>query len=594
MALIDRQQDLRTAGCVPAPSPVMRPVYINDCLGWLHQAPGPTRNLGIVLCPALGREARWAYRAMRYLADRLAARGLVCLRLEYPGTGESAEPPDWEQPIAAWRNSVHDAADWLRAQSGVDRLVLTGLRFGALLAAEAASGRSDVAAVTLLAPVLSGRSCVRELRLAAVGGAGDTQVENGIELDGIVLPETSLAEIGRSDLLMAAHAPAASILLLGEDQSTARYVRRLQDLGAQADQRPFSGYDQLMRVATSNQIPHVALDSVADWIGRLATSQPTISSTAARATLGDPVLQRSNWRERPVQFGRERTLVGILCMPPATVAATQGMLIVNTGGDPRAGIGRFAVRLARHLASTGIASLRFDLAGLGDSRMVGDSDPHLYETDRLQDITDALDLMEAHGYRQTGGIGLCTGAYHLLHAAPKQARLLTLVLINLVTFKWRTGDRLEVAQRALGHSSSYYRTLARHPETWYRALRGGVDLRHVSSTLIRRTTSQLARCAAGWLGRAGVQTSLDLPRRQLNALGRHGTSLLLIYGSDDPGIAQLEANFGRNGRKLATMPDVHVAIESGIDHTLSRRDMQDRVAATIARFLAAVRRPGGA
>ena len=582
------------AGRVPAPSPVMRPVYINGCLGWLHQAPGPTRNLGVVLCPALGREARWAYRAMRYLADRLAARGLVSLRLEYPGTGESAEPSDWEQPIAAWRNSVHDAADWLRAQSGVDHLALVGLRFGALLAAEAAAGRSDVTAVALLAPVLSGRSCVRELRLAAVGGAGDAQAENGIELDGISLPEASLAEIGRSDLLTATRAPAASILLLGEDQTTARYASRLRDLGVQADQRPFSGYDQLMRVATSNQIPHAALAGVAEWIGRLAMPQPLTTSTAARAMLGDPVLERAGWCERPIQFGRERTLVGVLCVPSGTAAATQAMLIVNTGGDPRAGIGRFAVRLARHSACTGVATLRFDLAGLGDSRMVGDADPHLYETDRLQDIADAIDVLEAQGYREIGGIGLCTGAYHLLHAVPKRARLQALVLINLVTFQWRTGDRLEVAQRALGHSNGYYRSLARHPKTWLRALRGGVDLRHVIRTLICRTSSQLLRRAAGWLGRAGVQTKLDLPRRQLQALGRDGTSLLMIYGADDPGMAQLEANFGRNGRMLATVPGVRVAIESGIDHTLSRCDMQDRVAAIIARFLTAIRRSGDA
>ena len=51
----------------------MRPVYIGGCLAWFHPAQLHSGSMAVVLCPALGREARWAYRSLRHFAVRLAA-----------------------------------------------------------------------------------------------------------------------------------------------------------------------------------------------------------------------------------------------------------------------------------------------------------------------------------------------------------------------------------------------------------------------------------------------------------------------------------------------------------------------------------------
>ncbi len=564
----------------------MHPVYINGSLGWLHRPSRMDASFGVVLCPALGREARWTYRAMRQLADRLAAAGLPALRFEYPGTGDSADVPPWEQPLAAWRDSVHAAADWLRAQTGLQRVAFAGLRFGALLAADVAASRDDVAAIALLGPVVSGRGYVRELRLAAIGGEGDAAPEQGIELDGTALPEATLLDIGKIDLNRATQAPAPSMLLLDESERGGTYAGRMLALGADVQRAPFPGYDRLMRVATSNQVPHAALDSVVTWFGSLPDTFIPGSQTFGRTLPVAALLRQADCNETPLIFGPERRLAGVLCEPAGPSAGGRAVLIVNTGGDPRGGIGRFSVALARSLAACGVASLRFDFAGLGDSRLPGDDDSHLYETSRAADIAAALDQLEHYGYRRLGGIGLCTGAYHLLHAAVQQWRLDTMVLINLVTFAWRPGDVLEVAQRALGHSNGHYKELAWKFRTWRRVLNGGVDLRHVAKTLCSRLVSRVTRGGANLLAAAGVQTSLNKPRRILQSMLGRGVHVLMVFGFDDPGVAPLEANFGRKGRALAAMRGAEVRIERGIDHTLSRGVMQTRVIQIIEDFLA--------
>ena len=509
----------------------MQPVVLQHCTGWLH-IPDRPRGIGIVLCPALGREGRWSYRAMRDLADRLAAAGSPTLRFDYPGTGNAPDAPKFTEPLAAWRQSVHDAVDWLRTQTGLEQVALCGLRFGALLAAEVAASRTDIAALGLLSPILSGRTCARELRLAAFGGEGDEGPVDGIEVDGMQLANQTLATLASLDLKGCDGLPADRILILDDGTRAAALATRFEALGGQVALRSFAGYPAMMRAATSNQVPHDDLDVAADWFGALS-AEPSSRPLADRTTL-----RAAGVYEQTLQFGPDRSLVGTLCEPVNRSGSGQAVLITNTGGDGRAGIARFGVRLAQSLAREGIASLRFDFGGLGDSAVPSGVAGHLYQTPRTGDIRAAMDTLQAAGYRRLGGIGLCTGAYHLLHAAFDGLRFEHLALLNPVTFRWQPGDVVEVPQRALGHA--------------------------------RIDTPQ-----SRWDGAASAITGV---------LDR-GTNLLVLLGQGDPGISALEASFGPGGERLVARTGATVRFERGIDHTLSRRAMQDRVAAALTEFL---------
>ncbi|MCC5795652.1 MAG: alpha/beta fold hydrolase [Chromatiales bacterium] len=109
-------------------------------------------NWAAVLCQPVGREYFYAHRACRLLARRLSKAGVHVLRFDYSGTGDSAGELDGLS-ATLWIDDVRYAVDELKDLSGMTSVALVGVRFGAALAAEAASGRDDVSSLILWDPL---------------------------------------------------------------------------------------------------------------------------------------------------------------------------------------------------------------------------------------------------------------------------------------------------------------------------------------------------------------------------------------------------------------------------------------------------------
>ena len=75
----------------------------------------------------------------------------------------------------------------------------------------------------------------------------------------------------------------------------------------------------------------------------------------------------NSYRDEPILFGPEHRLLGVLTRPVGSLQAGIACLMFNFGVTHRTGPRRIQVKLARRLAQQGVASLRFDLSGLGDS-----------------------------------------------------------------------------------------------------------------------------------------------------------------------------------------------------------------------------------
>jgi alpha/beta superfamily hydrolase len=109
--------------------------------GCLHRPAGGEAALKVaVIVPPLGHEYENAHRGLRVLAERLSRQGMAALRFDLSGLGDSAGDPSTVDP-AAWDGDVDRALRAARRRSGASDIVLVGLRFGALLAARAASRR---------------------------------------------------------------------------------------------------------------------------------------------------------------------------------------------------------------------------------------------------------------------------------------------------------------------------------------------------------------------------------------------------------------------------------------------------------------------
>jgi len=169
--------------------------------------------------------------------------------------------------------------------------------------------------------------------------------------------------------------------------------------------------------------------------------------------------------------------------------ATLGWLFVVGGSQTRVGPHRLYERLARHLAESGQAVIRFDRRGVGDS---SGADPGYL--DSAADLRAALDVLKQNfsSLSSIFGFGLCDGASAIALAAPG---LSGAVLAN----PWVVEpiDDLPPAAAIRGH---YARRLL-DPGAWARLIGGGVNLGRLARGLLRsgrrEDDSLVRRFAAG-------------------------------------------------------------------------------------------------
>ena len=582
--------------------PFSHPVLIDGCFGWLHAASSPDQgamlapsDVAVVLCPALGWDGLYSHHGFRLLADQFAVAGIPALRLQYPGTGDSRDlPADGSaEPWHAWQQSLHRAADWMRATTGARRLILLGLRLGATLATVVAEDRTDIEALILLAPVLRGKSYVRQLEMEArlEGGAAGIEAaepNGGLAFHELRFGPQTVAELSAVDLRRVKLRAGVQVALFPQTptQLANTCAQAWTAAGLLVHSGPFDGLEPLLQEAIHVEPPLPDFTRVLAWTSRCVTAGLASvgpAPTGRRQPLPFRVsLKLDGCIEEPVRFGPNKHLFGVLCRPAS--GAKLAVVITNTGRDPHFGIARFGVEFARCLAREGFTSLRMDFAGLGDSLAAspGPDSPlsSLFDTDRSADIGAAIDLLEATGYTAFAVHGLCSGAYHAFQAAQKDARIGSLLLLNLPVFEWRGGDSV---RKAIWTSAPTRRIVQKMTSgaTWRRILRGQAEIRPFLQAQATRLLGGVRR----WL--PFLPSAKSFPERAMTALAARGARSLFLYSVGDPGLDAVEQAFGPGRAGLCTQPNVELQIITGVDHVLSGRHMRERVANLMVTFLAA-------
>lgn len=553
-------------------SPSMQAVVFNGLVGWLHQpVEGALRSTGVVLCDALGRDGRCGRLAMRLLAEGLAAKGFAVLRYDHRGEGESLDRPLNEDALPIWRADARTATTYLRELCGVRQIVMGGLRSGATLAALFADQADGL---LLLGPVTRGAGWLREMQVAAkvLANAG-TEAQGGVfDAEGLELNAASQASIGAINLKELPAAPA-QVFLAAQNSAVGGLAASLQALGAQVELTDFAGFEALFEDAAVNHPPLDMIALATAWLERTFPATdgkpPVMVATADLAFPGGV--------ETPVTFGPG--LRGVLCRP------TRGgngecVVFTNTGGDPRAGIGRFAVKAGRDLVQQGVASFRFDFTGIADSpEPAGLPRSHIYEAPRQAEFTAVVQFLRLQGIRHLTLAGVCAGAHHALHAMAAGVEIDAVFAVNPIVLTWNPADRLEQKNRDLGRAARAYRADMFKAKTWARVLRGEVDVKAISGTLARRL---LARFKAKRAGQA--EQALK------EAWAAHPGRLRFLLGTDDPALDNIEAHFGPSGRRLTAHPRISLLIQPDLDHGLSRAHSRWIATLELVRFIQENRR----
>jgi alpha-beta hydrolase superfamily lysophospholipase len=591
-------------------------------------ASAPARRSAVVLCNPLGYEAICAYRTYCHLAEGLAAAGFPVLRFDYHGTGDSSGQDDDADRVRAWLDSVTAAAREVMARSRKAEVSFFGTRLGGTLAAAAAAEIGQVSRLMLWAPCSSGRAYVREMRAsqlirrAARGPdlSAEPLGDGDLEAAGFLLTRQTVKDLSALDVTKI-EAPLANrvlVLARGDLPTEERLASQLEAHGNRTTYRDVPGFSEMMVDQVHRSVvPGAVIAAAVGWMvdgeadgeapaaPGLTTLAPVLGRTDGRATAPELLASTPEgalFREEPVVFGEAPRLFGILTEPQIGVGVgTEGgsepavsappvsrrtaVLMLNVGTNHRVGPNRLYVKMARTWAGMGYAVLRFDLAGIGDSRDAeGYSQSRLYSKDAIADVQSAMAFLERS--RQIDRfvlVGLCSGAYVAFHTALAEPRVVGEVLINTATFSWKPGDPIDSATQRVYKSSHFYRRALFDLDTWRRAARGQIDLRGIAKRLqVLALAKVKARLAASAFGRPRGEDGLAASFRKLS---RRGTDSLLIYGEEDQGLDSLELELGLKAAKLRALPNFRVDVIPGPDHTFTQLWAQRRLIDAITSHL---------
>lgn len=583
----------------PAPGavPIAFGAAATRCFGWYHAPRPPARATGVVLCRPVGYEGTCAYETFTQLAERLADAGFAVIRFDYHGTGDSIGSDADPDRVAAWQACISAALDEVARLAGTPRLALFGVRIGATLAAQVAAARGGVDSVVWWAPCPTGRAFVRELRAAGTLRAhaprpGDA-ADDDLETLGTLYTAQTLADLQALDGKVGTGAdqprPARRALFIGRDDlpGAGPLPEAYRQAGIDTTVVDWPGYAVMMADPHETDVPASTLDGIVDFLraGEPAGERPAACGGAEPPVQGESVF--AGVREIPLLFGQEHGLFGILAEPaerdPADRRAETAILMINVGTNHRVGPNRLYVKMARTWAGRGYRSLRFDLAGIGDSRTAaGYATTRLYSTGSTVDVGAAIECLSGLGVRHFILVGLCSGAYVAFQSALADPRVSGLVLINPRRLDWQEGETLQSAMQRSYKSSHYYRRALLQPQTYRRLFRGEIDVRGIAGRLATLTRVRAERAARRLLGRAPAEENV---LANMRLLSDRGTDILLIVAEADDGLDYLEYHIGPRGRRMSDRANFRMLMIAGADHTLSRSDSQQHVIEAVRQHL---------
>jgi alpha-beta hydrolase superfamily lysophospholipase len=583
----------------------MKPIVFEGRFGWLHAAQG---NKGVVLCNAFGHEAVWSHTGMRHLAEKLCARGVSVLRFDYRGTGDSLGADGQGDQLDTAVADVRAAIDTLKRETGVSHVSLCGFRLGAALAL-LASRETPVDDLVLMAPIVNGRSYVRELTVvrktwfdqlaATVKAAHDESAP--LSVLGQVYSREFQAALSALDparsLKDSPTMPASRALVFDIRPNASEPLRaNLVALGMEVECRPFEGYGEFQQETAFSELPESVFAQAIDWMANGQQADAVID-----ALWDAPVaIETADAIETPVQVGMEN-MFGILSKPKLACANGPVLLITNTSASAHVGDSRLSVRIAREMARQGIASLRFDARGIGDSPALP---AHLatssrfntiYSENTVDDVATAAVWLKGQGFGDVVSFGICSGAYSAVRAGLVTPALAGAIGVNLQSFFMPAGFTPEtIAKRELNSVAGYMKSMFQLSR-WKRIFNGERSImpivRLMTGQVVIRVRARLADIFSAPSEQKNADERASDPRGVVNTLNKKGVQTLLVYGAFDSGLDIINAHFGKMGARLSRFPKVRPAIFDDIDHALFSPLAAEKVTALAASFVKGLRTP---
>jgi pimeloyl-ACP methyl ester carboxylesterase len=231
----------------------------------------------LVVCYPFGPEYVRAHRALRELSHHLTQRGHHALRFDYFGCGDSSGSGE-EGTVEQWLEDIAQAVEELRESSGLPRVSLLGLRFGATLAALAASRHPSIDRLVLWDPIVIGAAYLEELALrhrqfmeGRPRPRGWVEADPPDEVLGATLTPVLRAGIAATDLLSLTRPPARRVLLISTEEKHGQDVlsEHLEKIGTPTDRQHVPSPPLWLKQDQVDKtlVPQEVIQRIASWLG---------------------------------------------------------------------------------------------------------------------------------------------------------------------------------------------------------------------------------------------------------------------------------------------------------------------------------------
>ena len=555
------------------------------------------RDTAVLFCSPFGWDDMTSYRARRNWAQRLAQSGYPAVRFDLPTSGDSGGDPSDAGRLAIWAGAVQQMIAWAPERLGCERLAVFGFGLGGLLAWQAIADGARVDELLLWAVPSNGRSLVREqwahAQVVAAGYAREHQptgasADEDDELIGYLLTSDTAAELralkpgGRP----AAYLPSR-VLLLGRDDLpvAAPQEAYFRENAAEVRVEGTEDFDALFALPQRALTPVATIERSVAWLGeRTPVSRRAGADNGAGSAdmrhAGRKAIEFEHGgkrlREEVIEFehGGQR-ISGVLTTPLEEPSEDATALLLSAGALRRTGVSRVWVELARRWGGRGVASLRFDQPGVGDSsgdeRLLA-SNTALYAPASTQVVLGAMEWLAARGLPERYlAVGSCSGAYWSLHTALADKRIACAVMINLYAFDWSEQLMAERStKRALG---------ALRSRLWQRLLHGDITAAELRSRARSISPQRLRRRLAA----SAEREQQAFGEYALDALRDQGTDVLFILSERQPLLRQLSC-YGP-GSRLDRWPNVTIERMASPDSLFRALPLQREVHAAADRAL---------
>lgn len=316
-------------------------------------------------------------------------------------------------------------------------------------------------------------------------------------------------------------------------------------------------------------------------------------------------------REEAVFFEvNGETLRGILCLPASGKART-GLIFAHGWSGNRHGPAGMLCTLARTFAASGVASLRFDFRGRGES---GGDGLNATLTTMADDLVAATAFFSEHTQlARPWYLGLCSGGNVTIGTLNRLPQAQGLIMLSVYPFS--DGDAFgRDVHRTLHYVKVYWHKACRG-ETWRRLFQGDVHLKQVGNVLFghllkrgankrkegedaKGTNAGAAKDAGdnaaasgasrvkGQVAKAAASESRlqgkDAPKKHLAKL-RADLPGLMFYGTADPDAPAAMTYFGDYIREHK-LP-MRIEVLDGANHNFSSQAWLDAIARQTLEFM---------